>query len=85
MRTRFIVSAEDIASFTDYQNVFESHYKKNGFSFNEEDEDIFIEFDSLIPLNVDDYIFHKGVGTCIITYKCYDIDDDVMIYAFKME
>lgn len=85
MKTRFIVSSEDLATFKDYKDVFENHYKKVGFSFNEGDEEIFKEFDKVIPLNIGDYIFYNGIGMCIITWKCYEVNDDVMVYAFKIE
>jgi hypothetical protein len=88
MKTRFEINEEvflDNGTLPECYDYYEKYLKEYGFVLDKEREDVFKEFDRSIILNEGDRIEMDGIGLRIITYKCYDIDNDVMTYVLKEE
>jgi|LakMenEpi03Aug12_release.lakeMendotaPanAssembly.Ray.scaffolds.fasta_scaffold2344427_2 hypothetical protein len=88
MKTRFDFSPEvfqtdrDLLSCYDY---YEQNLKEFGFILDKEQEAVYKEFDKEITLNEGDRVVLDGMGIRIITWRCYDIDNDLMIYVLIEE
>jgi hypothetical protein len=88
MKTRFeideevLLQTETLPEFCDY---YEKHLKQYGFVLDKEREEIFKEYDKPILLNEGDRIEMDGIGSRIITWKCYNIDNDIMTYGLNEE
>jgi len=88
MKTRFEINEEvflDNGTLPECYEYYEKYLKQYGFVLDKEREDVFKEFDRSIILNEGDRIVMDGIGSKIITWKCYDIDNDIMNYVLKEE
>ena len=88
MKTRFEIKEEvflDNGTLPECYEYYEKYLKQYGFVLDKETENVFKEFDRLIILNEGDRIGMDGIGLRIITWKCYDIDNDIMTYVLKEE
>lgn len=88
MKTRFEINEEvflDNGDLPECYEYYEKYLKQHGFVLDKEREDVFKEFDRSIILNEGDRIEMDGIGLRIITWKCYDIDNDIMTYVLKKE
>lgn len=88
MKTRFEINEEvflDNGTLPECYEYYEKYLKQYGFVLDKETENVFKEFDRLIILNEGDRIEMDGIGLRIITWKCYDIDNDIMTYVLKEE
>ena len=87
MKTRFEIHEEVFNNGTLHEcyEYYEKYLKQYGFVLDKERQDVFKEFDRSIILNEGDRIEMGGIGLRIIIWKCYDIDNDIMIYVLKDE
>jgi len=88
MKTRFEFNKEVFlgnGTLHDCYEYYEKYLKQYGFVLDKEYENVFKEFDRLIILNEGDRIETDGIGLRIITWKCYDIDNDIMTYVMEEE
>ena len=88
MKTRFEINEEvflDNRTLPECYEYYENYLKQYGFVFDKEREDVFKEYDRSIILNEGDSIEMDGIGLRIITWKCYDIDNDITTYVLKEE
>jgi hypothetical protein len=88
MKTRFEINEEvfdeDVTLDHSY-GYYEKYLKKYGFVLDKENQEVFKEFDRSIILNEGDRIEIDPIGFKIITWKCYNIDNDIMTYVLKNE
>jgi hypothetical protein len=86
MKTRFSI-ADEIFNFskTDESNFeyYESHYKQLGFILDKEAYDVYKDYDKAIDLNEGDRVDLYGFR--LVEWKCYDIENDLIIYSLKEE
>lgn len=88
MKTRFDVSREVFSidgNLLDCYDYYEQNLKEFGFILNKEEEAVYKEFDKEITLNEGDRVVLDGMGIRIITWRCYDIDKDLMTYVLIEE
>lgn len=88
MKTRFEIYDEVFSgnrTLHECYEYYEKYLKEYGFVLDKEYENVFKEFDRLIILNEGDRIKMDGIGLRIITWKCYDVDNDIMTYVLKEE
>jgi hypothetical protein len=88
MKTRFEINKEVFANngtLSECYEFYEKYLKQYGFVLDKEREEVFKEFDRSIILNEGDRIEMDGIGLRIITWKVYDIDNDIMTYALEEE
>jgi hypothetical protein len=88
MKTRFDFSSEVFqrdGDLLDCYDYYEENLKEFGFILNKEEEAVYKEFDKEITLNEGDRVILDGIGLRIITWRCYDIDKDLMTYVLIEE
>ena len=88
MKTRFDFSPEVFqrdGDLLDCYDYYEQNLKEFGFILDKEEEAVYKEFDKEITLNEGDRVVLDGIGLRIITWRCYDIDNDLMIYVLIEE
>lgn len=88
MKTRFDFSPEVFQTdrdLLDCYDYYEQNLKEFGFILDKEQEAVYKEFDKEITLNEGDRVVLDGMGIRIITWRCYDIDNDLMIYVLIEE
>jgi hypothetical protein len=88
MKTRFEVSEEVFLNngyLVDCYNYYEKNLKEFGFILDKEEEAVYKDFDKEITLNEGDRVVLDGIGLRIITWRCYDIDKDLMTYVLREE
>lgn len=88
MKTRFDFSPEVFnidGNLLDCYDYYEQNLKEFGFILDKEEEAVYKEFDKEITLNEGDRVILDGIGLRIITWRCYDIDKDLMIYVLIEE
>jgi len=86
MKTKFIIDDEirlgDI-SWSESRKYYEKKNKKYGFILDKENREVFKEYDRPIILNEGDSIAMDGIGYHIVSWKSYDVDNDIMIYLLE--
>lgn len=88
MKTRFEINQEVFlynGTLPECYDYYEKYLKQYDFVLDKEREEVFKEFDRSIILNEGDRIALDGIGIRIITWKCYDIDNDIMTYVLEEE
>jgi len=88
MKTRFEINEKVFlynGTLPECYEYYEKYLKQYGFVLDKESESVFKEFDRSIILNEGDRIEMDGIELSIITWKCYDIDNDIMTYVLKEE
>ena len=88
MKTRFDFSPEVFnidGNLLDCYDYYEQNLKEFGFILDKEEEAVYKEFDKEITLNEGDRVILDGIGLRIITWRCYDIDKDLMTYVLIEE
>jgi hypothetical protein len=88
MKTRFDFSPEVFkieGNLLDCYDYYEQNLKEFGFILDKEEEAVYKEFDKEITLNEGDRVVLDGIGLRIITWRCYDIDKDLMTYVLIEE
>ena len=88
MKTRFDFSPEVFkieGNLLDCYHYYEQNLKEFGFILDKEEEAVYKEFDKEITLNEGDRVILDGIGIRIITWRCYDIDKDLMTYVLIEE
>tara|TARA_R110000868_G_scaffold112930_4_gene303611 strand:+ start:7297 stop:7563 length:267 start_codon:yes stop_codon:yes gene_type:complete len=88
MKTRFDFSPEVFSidgNLLDCYDYYEQNLKEFGFILDKEEEAVYKEFDKEITLNEGDRVILDGIGLRIITWRCYDIDKDLMTYVLIEE
>lgn len=88
MKTRFDFSREVFSidgNLLDCYDYYEQNLKEFGFILDKEEEAVYKELDKEIILNEGDRVILDGIGLSIITWRCYDIDKDLMTYVLIEE
>ena len=87
MKTRFEVGHIFLNNGTLQEcfDYYENNLKEYGFILDKEREEVFKEYNRQILLNEGDRIEMDGLGLQIISWKCYDPDNDIMIYTLIEE
>jgi hypothetical protein len=88
MKTRFVINQDifnipESAGLGTEKEIYEKFYKNDGFLYDEEAGDYCMDFNREIQLNVGDKIFLYGYR--IVTGKCYEIVEEMIVYHVKEE
>ena len=86
MKTKFSISDRcfgHVDTVDEGEKLYNKWYKKRGFIYNKENEEVYKIFDKEIHLNIGDKVSIGGLG--IITWKCYDIDQGFIEYVVEDE
>jgi len=86
MKTRFEINDEIFGNSMTLDDMFkyaENEYIKYGFTIDKINQDVYKEYDKEIILNKGDRVNLRGFR--IVEWKCYDIDEDLMIYSLREE
>ena len=86
MKTKFCISHRCfgyVDTVEEGEKIYNKLYKKRGFIYDKEDEEVYKILDKEIHLNIGDKVNIGGIG--IITWKCYDIEEDFIEYVVEDE
>ena len=86
MKTKFDISNCIFDSHMKLEEGFDYYnecYKSKGFILNKEDQEVYKIFDKEIHLKEGDRVFLEGYA--IVSWKCINIDDDMIEYIIEDE
>ena len=86
MKTKFTINQEvflDNGTIDECYEYYEKNLKKHGFLLNKEIEEVYKIFDKEIHLNEGDRVCLSSYK--IVSWKCIDLDEDIIEYSLVDE
>ena len=86
MRTKFSIANQIFlgkGTLEEMYQDYENEFRKQGFVLDKQSEDVYKIFDKEIHLNEGDRVDLYGFR--IVSWKCVDLDEDMIIYSLDEE
>ena len=86
MRTKFSITNQIFlgkGTLEEMYQDYENEFRKQGFVLDKQSEDVYKIFDKEIHLNEGDRVDLYGFR--IVSWKCVDLDEDMIIYSLDEE